>query len=565
MLALLVLRYLTGMLYYYIFSELLRNALQVKYQSLTVPATHSVSLDSEKPEPVEDIFVQVHLQKPTTERFPEKYNDMKENETHVQTSDVVRLDELFGNIGSDVHKSKSQTKVLLQGKPGVGKSTLVKYAANRWSKGMLWQDTKYAFLVSLKELELPPNESWSLSQLLFDGLIPPDHHAACLGVITKHPQEVLLILDGYDEKICTGKQEQNKNEAEAGLAKLLSRIINNDVLPGAKVLVSSRPTKQLPVKAFNHTVELRGFTGEMINEYVHKMYTKEQIKFIMKHLAANSNMARLCHVPLQCTFVCASLADRHSCADDAEIAVVNTTTDLYVQATIQMARKLHPHLKYSQEETDLYELFDTIEAPLVKHAELARYGIMSSPLKFIFHKDDLDKFHFDESDRNCGFLLESRTKDPRLKGATRPSWVFTHTTMQEFFAALGMLMSDDCAWKDLEVHAIIEHLKTMVLFLAGLMGDTSHRYYVERLVAQGEALDQDRLTRRLKDMLVKFSKLLQMTDDCATIISTVFETQNPDMVHVVPDEIELSNKSTTDMCALVWLLKQKNYHVTSLK
>ena len=549
----------------YFISEFLKNALQTKYKNLTVPTTRSVKLDSDKPESLEDVFVEVHLQKQSTESLPENISllDLKEKETQVQTGDVIPPGQLFGNLGGDRNKIKTATKVLLQGRPGVGKSTLVKYAAQQWVNGSLWDDTKYTFLVSLKELELPPDESWSLSNLLFDGLIPPKHQDACLEVIMKRPQEVLVIMDGYDERRCTDKQqEQNKNEAD--LAKLLSDIINNRVLPGAKVLVSSRPNKQLPVKAFNHTVELRGFTKEMINEYVDKMYTKEQKGFIMKHLRADRNMAGLCQMPLQCTFVCASLADRHSCGDDAEMAVVKTTTDLYVQATIQMARKLHPHLKYSKEETDLDELFNTIEAPLVKHAELARYGIMSSPPKFIFSKDDLDKFRFDESDRNCGFLVESRTPDPRMKAITQQRWGFTHTTMQEFFAAVGMLRSGDNVWMNLK-EGRVEQLKTMVSFLAGLLGDTSHRYYVEHLVAGGAALNIDNLATALKDMLYNTRILTMMMNDDAMIMSTVYETQNSDMVDVVPTEIVSRNMSITHMRALMWLLENDNFHITSLR
>lgn len=532
--------------------------MQEKYKTLTIPVRHSVDIDSDSPESLEDVFVEVHLQKYTTKSFPEKlsYLDLKEMETHVQTNDAVQLDQLFCNLSSDVHKANTPTKVLLEGKPGVGKSTLLKYAANRWAKGTLWHDTKYTFLVPLKELELRPNESWSLSNLLLDGLIPPEHHTACIDVITDHPKEVMVILDGYDERRWSDKQqEQGKNEAV--LSTLISRIISNDVLPGAKILVSSRPTKQLPVKSFSHTVQLCGFTTEMITEYVHKKYTKDE-EFIMKSLAENPNMAGLCQVPLQCTFVCACLADRHT---SAEMAVVNTTTDLYVQATVQMARKLHPHLKYGRNATDVDDLFDTIEAPLVKHADLARYGILSSPPKFIFYKDDLAKFHFDESDKNCGFLVESQIRDPRLKGTTQSCWTFTHTTMQEFFGALGMLRSDDNVWEHLEVDTKVEQLKTMVLFLAGLLGDASHRYYIERLVAGGATLDPDRLTH----MLMMTRILTEMMSDDAMIIATIFETQRSDMVNIVPTDIASSSLSIMDMRALVWVLGIENFLITSLR
>ena len=554
-------------LYYkvYSFSEFLEKVLREKYQHLTVPVCHSVDLDSDKPVCLEDAFVEMRLQKHTTEKFPEKFSfhDLKEMETRVQSNDAIPVAELFSNVGSNEHqKTTAPTKVLIQGQPGVGKSTLAKHIANQWARGALWPDIKYIFLVQIKEL--PPRETWSLSNLLLDGLIPPKHHAACLDVINGSPEEILVFLDGYDEGGGSDQQEGQSNKEDT-LSTLISRIISNGVLPGAKVLVSSRPTKQLPIKAFNHTVQLCGFTtSEMVSKYVHKnAHTKKEEEFIMKHVDASPSMAGLCQVPLQCALVCASLADMCTCVENAEVPVVNTMTDLYVQSTVRTASKLHPHLKYSKEATDLDNLFDIIEAPLRKHADLARSSIMSSPPKFLFYEDDLDKLKFDDNDRNCGFLIELRTLDPRLKGTTRSCWAFRHATMQEFFAAIGMLRSDASVWECLRNKTLVEQLKTMVMFMGGLLGDTGHGYYVERLVSRDSTLDFQRLP--IQFMLSHTRILIEMMNDDAMMIATVFETQNPDMVQVVPTEIKSSNMSMMDMRALVWLLENEIGHITSLR
>ena len=190
---------------------------------------------------------------------------------------------------------------------------------------------------------------------------------------------------------------------------------------------------------------------------------------------------------------------------------------------------------------------------------------MSSPPKFIFYKDDLDKFDFDETDRNCGFLVELRTPDPRFKRVTRSCWAFSHTTTQEFFAAVGMLRSDDSVWECLSNKTLVEQLKTMVMFMGGLLGDTGHSYYVEHLVSSDATRDSQRLTTRLTEMLIQTRILAQMMDDDAMMIATVFETQNPDMVQIVPTEINSSNMSMMDIRALVWVLENENGHITSLR
>ena len=320
------------------------------------------------------------------------------------------------------------------------------------------------------------------------------------------------------------------------------------------------------MKDFNHTVQLCGFTSERISEYVHKIsHTTEEEEYIMKYLNANPNIAGLCQVPLHCVFVCALVIDMHACAESAEAPTVNTTTGLYVQATVQTASKLHPRLKYSKKVTDLGNLFDTIEGPLIKHADLARHGILSSPPKFVFYKDDLNKFDFDSTDINCGFLEEAQTQDARFKGATQSCWTFTHTTMQEFFAALALLRSDNSVWEHFEKSPFVEKLKTTTMFLGGLLGDTSHRYYVERLLSRGAKLDSQQLTKKLAQLLVVTTLLTKLLNDDTMIIATVFETQNSDMVKVVPTEIRSSNMTVMDMLALVWLLKNEDYHITSLR
>ena len=542
----------------YLFSEFLGKMLRQKYQHLTVPVQCSVGIDSEKPAYLEDIFVEMHLQKQTTESFPEKFSyfDMKEMETRVQSNDAIPIANLFSNQANDAqHKTKAPTKVLIQGKPGVGKSTLAKHIASQWAKGILWSHIKYVFLVPLKKL--PPNEKWSISNLLLDGLITPDRHKACLDVITEHPDESLVILEGFDE----GRME------EAALSTLISQIINNEELTGANILVTSRPTKQLGMKAFNHTVQLYGFTSERIRDYVRKITdTKKEEEFIMNCLNANPNMAGLCHVPLHCVFVCQCLAGMYASAERGETPTVNTTTDLFVQVTLQTASKLHACFKYSKKKNDFDDLFNIIEAPLRRHAGLARYGIMSVPPKFFFHEEDLDKFHFDETDRNCGFLVASTRPHPRMKTGTCSGWEFSHATLHEFFSAVGMLRSDDSVWEKLEDDTLVEQLKTMLMFVGGLVGDPKHEYYVERLVLGDQQLNPQQSVARLRErMLKKITDLMEKVNDNSMKIVTAFESQNPQMVHVVPTEIESSSMSIMDIRALVWLLNNENYHIKSLR
>ena len=550
---------------YFLFSESLTNVLRKKYLSLMVPVQYGVSLDSIRPEPLKDVYVEMDLHINTTNTFPKKFNYLnlkKEMEARMQSSDTIPIAKFFSNLEPHLHMAKDPKKVLLQGRPGVGKSTLAKYLVKQWAEGSLWSHINYVFLVKVKQL--PSRDKWSLSELLFYGLSDnTECHTKWLDVITEYPEKVLVILEGYDEGRWT-ERAQGQGDEGKDLSTLVSLIISNDLLPGAHVLVCSRPTDQLPMKAFSRVVQLYGFTKDNISDYVQKFpHVKKDGQFVTKCLKAleeNQDLAGLCNLPLQCGFVCACLADRFTCEEQEEVPFVNTSTSLYVQLTVQLAQKLHPHLN-SNKKTDVPKLFAKIKEPWSKHANLAKLGVMSSPQKFVFDEEDLDKFQFTIPDKKCGILVKSETPDSRFKGATKPCWYFSHTTIKEFFAALGLLRSyNDGGWECLRKCPLPVHLKTIVMFMAGLLGDTSHKYFVERLV-----LEDGQASSKRSEMLNAITDLIPNLSDDAMIMTTAFETQNSAMIRVVPTEIRSSNMPMTDRSALVWILRNENNHIKSLR
>ena len=549
-----------------LFSEYLTKVLHAKYQQLTVPVPYAFRRDSESPKNLTDVFVDVHMQTKQTVAKTFNYLDLKEDmETRVQSNDAISIADIFGNPASKANKMTAPKKVLLEGQPGIGKTTVAQHIASQWSRGELWPHITYAFLVKLKDKSSPKH--CSLGELLLAPLIPDERHEACIKVITECPEKTLVIFDGYDEGQWQERGHGDSRE-KSGLSALIENIINNDTLPGAQVLVCSRPTEHLPMKAFNHVVQLCGFTDNRVREYVQKVSgNKEKATFIIECLDENPNLRELCHNPQQCGLMYAYLADRCDCAEKVEGPTVNTTTSLYKQATIQLASKLHPRLKYSNKKTDISSLFNIIKGPLMKHANLARRGMLSESPKFVYLQEDLKTCGFNATDKNCGFLEESLTQDQRLEGETQPCWSFSHTTFQEFFAALGLLKAYDRGrWKCLRKDTLAVHLKTVVKFMAGLLGDKRHEYFVERLLSEdGQQKSQQLTTSSRGQMLKAITDVIKKLNDDAMIMAAVFETQNCDMVHVVPTKIDTTDMSVMDQRALVWLLRNEHYTIESLR
>ncbi len=68
----------------------------------------------------------------------------------------IEIENIFGNNGG-----KPSGKLLVIGKAGVGKTTLMHFISYQWSKGKLWSDDfNYVFRIRLKDLT---NEGWTSS------------------------------------------------------------------------------------------------------------------------------------------------------------------------------------------------------------------------------------------------------------------------------------------------------------------------------------------------------------------------------------------------------------------
>jgi len=326
------------------------------------------------------------------------------------------------------------------------------------------------------------------------------------------------------------------------------------VLPGAKIVVATRPLNKSFVNAFDHRVQVSGFTTEGVDDYIHKFAASvEEEEFFRRNIAENQNMQDFSRIPLQCSIMCECLRDMYINDKVGESSKLKTTTDLYIEVTQLTASRAHPDTKNNPGEVEVDRLYGVIGESLRKHARLAIFGVTSS--KAFFDRKDLDDFGFSNDDINCGFLRQSQSRDTRMREAVKQMWTFTHATVLQFFGALGVLGAEEGEWESLQKSTMAEHLKTMICFLAGLLGDSKHTDFVNLFMLKGKKLD-------IRNMITEVTGSLK--DDAVTI-SAVFETQNDDMVDIIRPEIESSSMSSMDVRALEWVLEKEEYCITSLK
>ena len=530
------------------FSEKLKKELRNMYSKLNVPVQKTFDADCCSEVPLDEMFVELRLQKSTTTTtLPEtiRHHDVEKIQRRMQSSESIQLSQLFDKL----HDICAPKKVRILGKAGIGKTTLTKQIASQWAKKELWKNVEYLFVITLR---LQQDRKWTLGDLLLDGLsLTEEEKTAALNHLRENTSTVMIIAEGWNEITYTGEEGiEREYTKEVELNTILSSILNNDMLPGAKVLLTSRPNNNIPM--CNRSAELYGFTEESINEYVDKFSENntELEQFIKGYLQKNVNIATLCYVPMHTSFICACLKDMYSSSHSDVMPTVNTMTQLYVFAVVNIARKLHPSLKDNDTEIDEEKFHEMVGDSLKNHAELAKYCTLSTPLRIIVYEQELRQFHIGDKDKHTGFLAQSMMGHLKKK-----CWFFHHLTIQEMFGAVGLLRGPCKALLKLigNETSVCQH-ELLIKFVVGLLCDQRIAHFMEYL--EPAKIQMDSRT---------FIKKLACVFDPLQLLTTIYETQCPNLADLVPGEIKSNNVFPTEMMALSWELMQDKCTVTSVK
>ena len=348
-----------------------------------------------------------------------------------ETKGPIKFSEIAKGISlpsSGSEQENDRRLILVEGAPGVGKSTFAWEFCRKWMNGEIAQQYHLVLLLRLRDKRI--REAKNLKDLFFNPSRSDESLAVYNELKKSQKFHALIILEGYDEL-----PDSCRNDSSS----IFNELISGDSLPLATVLVTSRPwaTKDLHVNHACHIyqhIEVLGFTKKQIKEYINKNVGEEKIRsglnsYLEKHPQIRSGM----YIPLNSAIVVAVY--KESIENDRQ-NLPNTITELYsccIEILIRRHLKRNTGLQGGNEmnlPAINLRVPSDVHRNFVRMCHLAFSGIVkATEVKLIFSESELPE-HFD----NLGFM--DSVTDLYVTGETVSSHNFLHLTFQEFFAAV---------------------------------------------------------------------------------------------------------------------------------
>ena len=344
------------------------------------------------------------------------------------------------------------TQLLIEGAPGIGKSTFAWEVCQKWGEDELFHD--YSLVVMLKFRDKRVQEAKNISDLFYHPH-PQLQSEIIDDIILTRGHGLLLILEGFDEAPVS-KRTMNS---------IFVRLFTGQELPKATVILTTRPSASAELRILcrghhSRRIEVVGFGKEEIDQYIRCAFSDEQlISEFTQYLSLYPHIHALMYVPLNSAIVVEVFK---SCSSSGTV-VPKTMTQLYSSL---MRSLLLRYLKDKQEYRDTctsIHSFKDLSQPVCHQfhniCKLAYTGIMSAETELIFR--DLP------SDFDPLGLMQTCPELYVDSGAC-VSYNMLHFTVQEYLAAYYISkLSKDEQVAFMKEHISNAKLEVVLRFLAG--------------------------------------------------------------------------------------------------
>ena len=377
--------------------------------------------------------------------------------------DSIEYEDVFTNL-------ESGTRLLIEGRPGSGKTTLVHKFSQDWGRGKFQlKNIKLVFLVHLRAFF---NDSKiGLRDIVQKYYTLEGKHMVeqILEFSVDHNGEGLcFILDGLDEYNPDLKGQT-----------FIFQLIKKELLPKSIVIVASRPAATTKLrKIATRQVEVIGFLKQQIDDYIEKYSFSDFCKRedLHKYLEQHPNVRHMCYLPIHAAMVCYLF-------DVMGSKLPRTETKMYtVFANHTLLRNLtryEKELDYDLESPDDLqgrdkEIFDKICKLAFEKTAASRQVFKKKEIRNIFGNassgsETMGLITIDQIASICGF--------DKL-------YTFLHLTFQEYLAAYHISKLEE--EKQLEVITQYSQKKHMIVvwkFYCGLVNFNEREQKLRKIMS----------------------------------------------------------------------------------
>ncbi|XP_030606671.1 protein NLRC3-like isoform X1 [Archocentrus centrarchus] len=326
--------------------------------------------------------------------------------------------------------------VLTNGVAGVGKTFSVQKFTLDWAEGLENQHVSVVILLSFRELNLIPDQQYSLLELLHVfhptlQKVPAEKLAVC---------KLLFIFDGLDESRLsldfTNRKLVSDVTQKSSVNVLLTNLIEGNLLPSALIWITSRPAaaNQIPLNHVHRFTEVQGFTDAQKEEYFRRRFSDEDLSSrIISHMKTSRSLHIMCRIPVFCWITATVL--EHMLTTEQRGELPKTLTDMYSHfLLVQTKRKKNKY--HEGHETSPQELMETDREVLLKLGRLAFEHLEKGNI--MFYQEDLEQCGLDVTEASVysGVCTEIFKRECVI--FQKPVYCFVHLSIQEFLAAVYM-------------------------------------------------------------------------------------------------------------------------------
>ena len=382
---------------------------------------------------------------------------------------VVETTEIF----KPHEECKQPRKVLIEGNPGMGKTTYCNKVAYDWAinienEGDCFPEFEMVLLLKCRDVEIESDLWGAIDDQLLPGEINQKEREKFFEFIRQNQSKVLLILDGLDELPSSKLPE-------------FTDIIQGKILPLCHLVVTARHEAGIPVRKVCDTLlEIEGFTYQDVKEFIHKYFVgKEDLaEKLLDKMQNEESLTEMAANPLNTALLCLL-------CEDFQGILPESRTQLYLEIAQCVLIRYRKKKGLPVENEDLIEIYkDQLKLlGLIALNGLYEDNMYFEDKKLSSENADLPEF---------GFLSAQPGSSKR-----RPClcYGFTHKSFQEFFAGYHLccqLLSEQLSpFVLVSDTRYFRELREVLKFTCGLLAVRSEESAISFILCIAEEVNEE--------------------------------------------------------------------------